>query len=98
MRPLIRATYETIFFASLAIAHGDDKSMDMDMATSVDMHATASAATPTVSVSQNAQTDGSTSYFSYGKHSSTILAHIALMTLGWCFVLPPGKLLSSSST
>ncbi|KAL1849801.1 hypothetical protein Plec18170_007322 [Paecilomyces lecythidis] len=96
MRPLIRATYETIFFASLAIAHGDDKSMDMDMATSVDMHATTSASTPTVFVSQNAQTDGPTSYFSYGKHSSTILAHIALMTLGWCFVLPPAVLLSTA--
>ncbi|GAD96896.1 hypothetical protein PVAR5_5561 [Paecilomyces variotii No. 5] len=95
MRLLARAVYETLFFASLAIAHGDDKSMDMDMATSVDMYATASAATATGFVSQNAQSGRPTSYFSYGQHSSTILAHIALMTLGWCFVLPPAVLLSA---
>ncbi|KAJ6170979.1 hypothetical protein N7470_000046 [Penicillium chermesinum] len=29
-----------------------------------------------------------------GKHSSTIMAHVALMILGWCFVLPAAVMLS----
>lgn len=37
------------------------------------------------------KSNGPMSYFAYGKHSDTISAHIALMTLGWCFVLPAGK-------
>lgn len=32
------------------------------------------------------------SYFAYGKHPGTIVAHVALMILGWCFVLPAGML------
>lgn len=93
MRLLTRAAYVALFLASLAIAHGDDESMDMDMNTgmSMDMHATTSAAAPTASVSQDAHSEGPMSYFAYGKHSSTVLAHIALMILGWCFVLPAGK-------
>lgn len=79
---LTRAAYATLFFASLSIAHGDDESMDMDMPAT-------SPAAPTASASQNAQ-----SYFAYGQHSNTILAHIALMILSWCFVLPAGKLLA----
>lgn len=96
MRLLTRAAYATLFLASLAIAHGDDESVDTDMAMSMDMHPTSSAAASTASVSQNAQSEGPMSYFSYGQHSSTILAHITLMTLGWCFALPAGNLLSSS--
>ncbi|KAL2849606.1 hypothetical protein BJY01DRAFT_233555 [Aspergillus pseudoustus] len=55
------------------------------------MHATSST---TASVSYDAQSEGPTSYFSYGQHSGTILAHIALMILGWCFVLPASVMLS----
>lgn len=93
MKLLTRAAYETLFFASLAIAHDSNGSMDMNMAMNTDMHGVSSTTAPTTSVSQNGQIEGPTSYFSYGQHSSTILAHIALMTLGWCFVLPAGKLL-----
>lgn len=32
-----------------------------------------------------------TSYFSNGEHSGPIIAHIALMVLAWCFVLPIGE-------
>ncbi|KAJ5659953.1 hypothetical protein N7507_006404 [Penicillium longicatenatum] len=60
----------------------------------MDIHARSSAAAATASVSQNAQSESFASYFSYGQHSSTILAHIALMILGWCFVLPAAVLLS----
>jgi hypothetical protein len=31
------------------------------------------------------------SYFSYEKHSSSVIAHIILMTLAWFFVLPIGS-------
>lgn len=39
--------------------------------------------------------NGRMSYFTYGKHSDTIMAHMALMMLGWCFVLPAGKKIST---
>ncbi|KAL4917395.1 hypothetical protein BDW62DRAFT_218208, partial [Aspergillus aurantiobrunneus] len=58
------------------------------------MHAPSSTPATTASVSQNAESEGPMSYFSYGQHSSTILAHIALMTLGWCCVLPAAVALS----
>lgn len=70
--------------------------MDIGMAMSKEMNTTFSAATPTASILQHAQSESPTSYFSYGQHSSTILAHIALMSIGWCFVLPAGKLSSTS--
>lgn len=37
------------------------------------------------------------SYFAYGQHSGTIIAHIVLMVLAWCFVLPAGELSSGHS-
>lgn len=81
------ATSFTLFLASLATAipHGDDESMDMGM----DMNA-GNASQPTTTATQ-ATTNGPMSYFAYSKHSSAIIAHIALMVLGWCFVLPVGK-------
>ncbi|KAJ5630867.1 uncharacterized protein N7484_010967 [Penicillium longicatenatum] len=91
---LTRATYATLAFASLSIAHGNGKSMNNDMAISMDIHASSSAAAVTASVSQNAQSESFASYFSYGQHSSTILTHIALMILSWCFILPAAVLLS----
>ncbi|KAJ5813650.1 uncharacterized protein N7503_000400 [Penicillium pulvis] len=38
--------------------------------------------------------NGRMSYFTYGKHSDTIIAHIALMMLGWCLILPAAVVLS----
>ncbi|KAJ5097190.1 hypothetical protein N7456_007911 [Penicillium angulare] len=99
MRLLNRAFHGALFLASFAIAHGDDDSMDMDMGMGMgmimDVHTTSSAATATSSVSTSAQSNGSTSYFAYGQHSTTIIAHIALMIIAWCFVLPPAVLLST---
>lgn len=86
-----RAAFAAVSLASLAIAHGDDESMDMDMGMSMDMHAPPSTASPTSFATPTASSEGPMSYFAYGKHSSTITAHIALMILGWCFVLPAGK-------
>ncbi|OQE17785.1 hypothetical protein PENFLA_c023G03098 [Penicillium flavigenum] len=89
-RVALAATF-TLFLASLATAipHGDDESMDMGM----DMNAGTNAPQPTTTATQ-ATTDGPMSYFAYSKHSSTIIAHIALMVLGWCFVLPVAVMLS----
>lgn len=84
-----RAAFVAVFLAALTTAHGDDESMDMGMDMSIDMHSSTAAPTPTASA--HANSEGPMSYFAYGKHSSTILAHIALMSLGWCFVLPAGK-------
>lgn len=56
---------------------------------SMDMHATASA--PITTASAHANSEGPMSYFAHGKHSSTIMAHIALIVLGWCFALLAGK-------
>lgn len=89
MRLLVtRAAVVAVFLAALATAHGHDE-MDMDMGMSMDMHSSTAAPTPTATA--HATSEGPMSYFAYGKHSSAILAHIALMVLGWCFVLPAGK-------
>ncbi|OJJ40305.1 hypothetical protein ASPWEDRAFT_102709 [Aspergillus wentii DTO 134E9] len=50
-------------------------------------HAQPSASSPVVENSPM-------SYFAYGKHSGTIIAHIGLMVLAWCFVLPIAVMLS----
>lgn len=84
-----RAAFAAVSLAALATAHGDDESMDMDMG--MNMHNMHTHTTPSPTASAHAHNQGPMSYFAYGKHSSTILAHIALMVLGWCFVLPAGK-------
>jgi hypothetical protein len=94
MKLLTQVAYETLLFASFAIAHDNDRSMDMTTTMSRDIHSTFSIAAPTASVSLSRQDEEPASYFSHGEHSTTILAHIALMTLGWCFILPVGKQLS----
>ncbi|KOS39918.1 hypothetical protein ACN38_g9234 [Penicillium nordicum] len=80
----------TLFLASLATAlpHGDEP-MDMRM----DMNAVTDTPQPETTMMQN-NTAGPMSYFAYSKHSSPIIAHIALMVLGWCFVLPVAVMLS----
>lgn len=88
---LTRAAFAAVFLAALATAHGDDESMEMDMNMGMNMDMHSSTAAPTPSATAHASNDGPMSYFAYGKHSSTILAHIALMILGWCFVLPAGE-------
>lgn len=92
MRLLVtRAAFVAVFLAALVAAHGHDESMDtdMDMGMNMDMHS--STAAPTPSAAAHANSEGPMSYFAHGKHSGTILAHIVLMILGWCFVLPAGK-------
>lgn len=75
-----------LLLASLANAFPhEDMNMDMDM----DMHMGSSHnETASKPVSDD---DGPTSYFAYKEHVGSIYAHIILMVLGWCFILPIGK-------
>lgn len=85
----------TLALASLASAlpHGDD---DMHMGGGMS-HGDPGDSTPLASAQPSAtphvsSDDSPMSYFAYGKHPGTIVAHVALMILGWCFVLPAGML------
>lgn len=94
MRPIVtRAALAAVFLvASLATAlpHGDDEHMDMDMDMHMNHGAETSSTTPQPTASAPA-TSSPMSYFVYEKHSGTIMAHIALMIVGWCFILPAGE-------
>ncbi|KAF7713651.1 Uncharacterized protein PECH_001124 [Penicillium ucsense] len=90
MRSFIyRAAIAATVLAQLAIAvpHGDDEHMNMDMDMGGGMAATSS---PSAAPSDN----GPMSYFAYSKHTGSIMAHIALMMLAWCIVLPAAVMLS----
>ena len=76
-----------LFAVASALPHDDhDMGMDMDMSTGTKMESS-----PTHSPQPEPSHHEPMSYFAYGKHSGTILAHIGLMVLAWCFVLPAGK-------
>ena len=61
---------------SAALAHGDDMDMDMGHGASPDTKPDDSSYPPT--------------YFALADQRGLMLAHIALMTVGWIFVLPVG--------
>ncbi|KAJ5637818.1 hypothetical protein N7490_007697 [Penicillium lividum] len=90
-----RVAFAAVFLASLAtaLAHGDDESMNMDMGMNMNTQASTTT-TATATPSATGHGNGAMSYFAYGKHSSSIIAHVALMVLGWCFVLPAAVMLS----
>lgn len=86
-----RAALAAFLLASVAtaLAHGDDAhshGMDMDM----DMGHGHTMNTSSPEQMQPAE-HGPMSYFAYGKYTGWIVAHIALMVVAWCFVLPAGK-------
>ncbi|KAE9369615.1 integral membrane protein-like protein [Stipitochalara longipes BDJ] len=73
--------------ASVAVAHGHDEDMGMNMgAPSMAQPTTASGANVTV-----AET-----YFRHSEHTGLLAAHIFLMTVAWIFILPIGVMLSIS--
>ena len=81
-----------------ASAHGDD-GMDMSAGHMASSDDTTTATTTTTTTTTHTVAfdspeagveDWPMSYFSYGQHSGTIVAHIALMIIAWFFVLPPG--------
>lgn len=45
---------------------------------------------PSPSPTATAMSDADQSYFGYPQHAGWIHAHIAIMTVAWVFVLPPG--------
>ncbi|KAI1966641.1 hypothetical protein LOZ58_000129 [Ophidiomyces ophidiicola] len=48
----------------------------------------------TTGITVPAHAPGSLSYFVYGEHSGTIIAHIVVMVLAWVFILPIGVMFS----
>lgn len=70
-----------------ASAHEDESHMAADMDMDVTM---TGAGLPFNATSSNATVAEPISYFRYPEHSYLIFAHIALMTIGWVFVLPIG--------
>jgi hypothetical protein len=75
---------------ALAIPHDSTHSTDMDMNMDMNMNMNMNMSSEHTATTH---ADGPMSYFAYGKHSSSIIAHIALMVLGWCFLLPAGMYL-----
>lgn len=79
--------------AAHSIPHGDEHA---STGTGTDMHGHGdmgghTAPSPSTSAAGGGDDDaGPMSYFAYGKHSGTILAHIVLMVLAWFFILPVG--------
>ena len=51
------------------------------------------ASSPSASAATGDADPGPMSYFAYGNHTGTIVAHIVLMVLAWFFVLPVGTYL-----
>lgn len=88
VQPVLAAALLLAALAS-ALPHEDHESMDMSMDMKMDdsMGHNQTAAAPTTDPAMM-------SYFAYGKHTGTILAHIILMVLAWCFVLPVGVMFS----
>lgn len=70
-----------------ALPHDDHAGMDMNMDQGHG-HGDAPAEAP-----KDTGDPADLSYFAYGEHSGMILAHIILMVLSWCFILPVGRLL-----
>ena len=78
--------------AADALPHDDHGSMEMDMGMDGGTrsgHMGPAASTHAIYVDDQ---DYLMSYFSYQKHSGTIIAHIALMILAWFFILPIGTI------
>lgn len=83
------ALVASFFLVSVANAlpHDDDDSMEMEVTMELDL----GSGNSTTSNVPFPIANWPMSYFAYGKHSSTIIAHIVLMVLAWCFVLPSGE-------
>lgn len=77
------------FLAASVLAHGDDSAdpnMEMDMDMSMNTPSPSPSLAPSASAHPNSE--GPMSYFAYDKHRGAILAHISLMVVAWCFLLP----------
>ncbi|KAG4439549.1 hypothetical protein IFR05_004948 [Cadophora sp. M221] len=74
-------------FAGAVLAHGHDGE---DMAMKMGQPA------PALPIIVSSSTTKPDTYFQYGEHSALMLSHIALMTIGWVFVLPISVMFSIS--
>lgn len=84
---ILRATVAAaLLLASVvqAVPHDDSHS------TSMEMDMSSNHTSPVSETTDNAVDEGPLSYFAYSEHGSAILAHIILMVIAWCFVLPVG--------
>ncbi|KAL4990342.1 hypothetical protein BDW68DRAFT_154554 [Aspergillus falconensis] len=90
LQRISRAALAALLLASIAsaLAHGDNYEMDKNMEMDHDMSASHEHAQPETSE------DSPISYFAYGQYTGWIVAHIALMVVAWCFVLPTAIMLS----
>jgi hypothetical protein len=75
---------------SVAVAHGHDEDMNMDIGDSSFARPTILSATSTATSVPVPE-----AYWNYGEHRSLLAAHITLMTIAWIFVLPIGMPFSS---
>lgn len=86
---LLRATIAAALLlasAAHAIPHGGNTSAGMDM----DMDMSSSHGEHSLPATDTVADEGPLSYFAYNEHTGVILAHIILMIIAWCFVLPVG--------
>ncbi|KAJ5088747.1 hypothetical protein N7456_012363 [Penicillium angulare] len=86
-----QVAFATLLLASLvtASAHGSDEPMNMNDGTNMAAHETSTTAHAAAT-----QAAGPMSYFAYGKHSSSLVVHVSLMIVAWCFVFPAAVMLS----
>jgi hypothetical protein len=75
-----------LILVPFVLAHGDDGDMDMGMEMSQGNE-----------VSQPDEVDYPPTYFTHPEHRGTIYAHIALMAVGWVFILPVGEFPNAKS-
>ena len=77
-------------FVPRVLTHGDDEGEGNTMSVTA---ATMSTSSAMPSASLVATPNSPESYFAYPKFGGLMLAHIALMTVAWLFVLPIGPYL-----
>ena len=73
------------------LSHGHDEGGDDAMSMGALVTHTMSTSSAMPSASMVAAPDSPESYFAYPKFGGLMLAHIALMTVAWFFVLPIGR-------
>lgn len=80
----VLASVAALGLVPAAFAHGGDMEMGIGVDHPADMNMTTDAPWSEPSYPPT--------YFAHGDHKAAIYSHIALMVVGWVFVLPAGKL------
>lgn len=66
-----------------ALPHGDEEPQDMDMAGGMNMSHKDTMSKPL--------DEWEPSYWSLSEHTGSLVAHVVVEVIAWCFVLPIGK-------